>query len=134
MNPIFHIIFSLFFTIIIYFLNTNFSLLIGFFGGAAFLDIDHYFYYLVKFKNLSLQKALQFFDSVKHKPKPAFCLFHTIEFVSCLVILSFICPHDFLTGLVFGIVAHLLLDLGQGIYYKEVHYRWWSLFQYLSSH
>lgn len=133
MDPLIHFISTIIF-IIVGFKYFNLCFLLAFFLSAAFLDADHFFYYLLKFKDLNIKKAFRFFESIRHQPKKAFCILHTIEFVLIIFLLTFILRIDFFYGFSAGLIFHLLIDLMQGIYYKRVNYRWWSILQYLSSH
>jgi len=105
--------------------------LVGFFLSAAFLDIDHYFFYIYKFKHLGLKKAWQFYQSIRHQPKKVFCFFHTIEFLLLIIFLNLVMKTQFFYGFLIGLIFHLLIDLAQAIYYQEVNYRFWSFWQYL---
>lgn len=130
MIPVFHLASTI---IVMPFASSYFSYqaLAGFFLSASFLDIDHYFFYLFKFKQFSLKKAWLFYQSIKHKPRQAFCLFHTIEFLILIILLAYFSQLEFFKGVVFGLSYHLLIDLVQAIYYHEVNYRFWSLWHYL---
>ena len=55
--------------------------------ASVFLDIDHYFYFVVKTKKLSLKKAYQYHKKLKCG-QCIFCIFHTIEFLIILGIFS----------------------------------------------
>ena len=133
MSPGFHFISSVIFIIFLRLFSVKLPFLLGFFFSAAFLDIDHFFYYLLKFKDLNIKKAFRFFESIQHQPKKAFCILHTLEFVFATILLTLIFKRNFFEGFLCCLLFHLLIDLIQGIYYKRVNYRWWSLFQYLSS-
>jgi len=108
-------------------------MLISFFLSASFLDIDHYIFYLFKFKDLNYSKAYRFFESIEHKPRKAFCILHTIEFLLLVAVLGFVLKSQLVYGLLIGLIFHLLIDLGQAIYFREVNYRWWSIYHYISS-
>lgn len=130
MTPLFHLVSAAVVMPFIY-INFSYQALAGFFLSASFLDVDHYLFYLFKFKQFSLKKAWQYFESIKHKSRQVFCLFHTIEFLILIIIFAYFSQFEFLKGVVFGLSYHLLIDLAQAIYYREVNYRFWSLWHYL---
>jgi hypothetical protein len=88
---------------------------------ASFLiDVDHYAYYVVKQKDLSLTRAYKWFVtqrekflalplSERKKAKLPFLLFHGIESWAIILFLSFLNPY-FLAVLI-GFLFHIVLDL-----------------------
>lgn len=139
MDPIFHIIASLLLALI-GFKFFGFYFFIGFLSGGAFLDIDHYLYYVVVFKKFDLYDSYVFFESIRNKPRAVFCIFHTFEFLLLYLFLGvFLIPKRkkfknlklLFWGLFGGIIFHLLLDFLQGLYLNELNFRWWSVGQYL---
>lgn len=107
--------------LIIHFIS---SLILGgvlypFFGLSAFIviiggfivDVDHYLLYICQFRKLEVKKALVYFREYfdKHyKGKAPFFIFHSIEFLLLLVLVSFYSEYVFLLTL--GIILHYSLD------------------------
>ncbi len=95
---------------------------------ASFLiDFDHYLIYVIDKKNLSLKKSYKYFSQHKEKwvklskqqknqYKNYLLIFHGIEFIILLLVLSFL-SNIFLYILI-GILFHLFLDYIDIIYYK----------------
>ena len=83
------------------------------FVGGVLIDIDHYFWYIFKYKKFSLFSCYKHLavEVEKNKWKDvigALFIFHTIEFLLMIVLMSFYNKHAliFLTGL----SVHYLLD------------------------
>lgn len=104
--------------------------LMGLFCFASFLDVDHYIYYILKFRNLHIGKAIKYFESHKHIERFCLCIFHTVEFFILFVLLTYFSRSFFLYACFIGILSHYILDIAQGLYYKRMHYRWWSAISY----
>ena len=75
--------------------------------ASVFLDIDHYFYFVVKTKKLSLKKAYQYHKKLKCG-QCIFCIFHTIEFLIILGIFSIY--SKFFLMIFIGAFVHILMD------------------------
>jgi|TARA_B100001964_G_C14136553_1_gene555425 hypothetical protein len=112
MKPSLHLLVSLILAAILYPVF-NWKALFILVGGVL-IDIDHYLWYIYKYKKLSL------FDSYKHfiinvkkgnfdKDFGALLIFHSIEFLAALVVLSFY--NEFVLALTIGLLMHNLLDL-----------------------
>ena len=86
------------------------SILWVFFAGFL-IDVDHYIYYVLKFKDLNLKKSYKYFaDYIKKKHfKDVLFIFHTIEFFVLLIILSFYSKLMFL--FLISTILHQILDL-----------------------
>ncbi|MFH0936568.1 MAG: hypothetical protein V1815_02725 [Candidatus Woesearchaeota archaeon] len=109
MFPKYHVISSALLSVILYpFLALN--VLWVFFAGFL-IDVDHYIYYVLKFKSFNLKKAYKYFEEYEKKRhfKDVLCIFHTIEFFILLLILSFYNKIIFLIFI--GIIFHEILDL-----------------------
>lgn len=82
--------------------------------GGVLIDIDHYFWFVYKYKKFSLFECYRFFtiEAEKNKwkhIKGSLLVFHTMEFLVLIVVLSFF-NH---LALIFtiGLFGHYLLDL-----------------------
>jgi len=138
MLPRWHIFWGAVFAAIVWLfapdLNPIYLILILF--GAIFIDFDHYIAHVNKNKNLSLKKALKYYDEHikmmdKKKEKGIrergdFHIFHTVEFHILVAILGLIWIGFFYVFI--GMVFHSLLDLA----HKDVFYaREYFLFNWL---
>lgn len=132
MNPLVHVIAGTP-IIIVSFKYLSPDEMAAFFSTNVFLDIDHYFYYVFKFKDLNFQKAYKFMENGKNIPKVAFCALHTVEFLLLLILIAYIIRSKIIYALLGGVILHLLIDIFQGVYCRRMNYRWWSTFQYLRS-
>jgi len=88
-----------------YGLNSLFVLI-----GGFLIDIDHYLYTLLKFKNLSIIDSYKFYTGrrIKKRFGKVMLLFHNLEFLSIMAILSFFSNTFYLITL--GVMLHYLLD------------------------
>lgn len=129
MLPKWHILYGYIFSLIlIYFFN--FSLFLGFivFLSSIFIDLDHVLIYFIKTKNLN---PVKFYDWSMNKRKTWACvpfekrgnfrtphfIFHGLEFLILLIILSFL--HSFFFWILLGVLFHLILDFTELIYLRE---------------
>ncbi|RMF83873.1 MAG: hypothetical protein D6736_20495 [Nitrospinota bacterium] len=103
---------------------------LGFFLASSLLDVDHFVYYAARFREMSLRKAMAYFESVMNVPRPCVCVCHTLEFVVGLGLLTLASSSRLLVACLAGVVVHLALDLGEAIAMDRLSYRWWSLLEY----
>jgi hypothetical protein len=102
----------------------------GFFCFASFLDVDHYIYYILKFHNLNIRKAFEYFDFYKHTPRFCLCILHTVEFSIFVGLIAYLSHSLFIYACLLGILFHYIGDIIQGLYYRRMDYRWWSVVHY----
>jgi len=105
-----HVIFTGIFALILY-PYIGFYSLIVFLSGFVF-DIDHYFYYAVRKKDISLINAYSYsLERTKSgkKERDVFHSFHTVEFWILLIILSFWIHKIFLFVFI-GLIFHMFFD------------------------
>ena len=100
----YHFVFTLVFCIIL-FPFLNWWTIIVFLSGF-FIDVDHYLYYIIKFKDWNLKKAYKIHFKKKYKDK--LHIFHTIEFYLLIVSLNLLYP--FFSYILIGVSFHLILD------------------------
>ena len=135
MKPHFHILFSALVSAGLFFLGKGPWFITLFFLSSVLIDIDHYFYYIFKKKNLNLIKAYKFFK----KPKEGIYLFHTLEFLLIFAVLTllftFIWNFSFsfiFWPVFFGLLFHDLIDIIYGSFQKNKKYkRYWFYINYL---
>ena len=128
MLPHAHFVFGLLFAGLIFLIMPSIGLigLLLIILASVMIDFDHYIYYVVKKRDLSLIKAYGWFRAKSHrfdilplseklKVYRAFCCFHGLEVPILFFILTFLVSEYF--GFIFiGATFHLLLD-----YYEQWH-------------
>lgn len=102
---------------------------LGMFWTSALLDIDHLGYYLVRFRDPSLTRAVRFFEERLDVKCYSLCALHTVEFVIAFGLIAL--SSNFLMACFVGVLVRLTLDVMQGICTGRLSYRWWSIAQYL---
>lgn len=107
-----HLVVSLILAVLLYPLF-NWKVLLIIVGGVL-IDIDHYFWYVCKYKKFSLLDCYYHYiipleKNDKSKNIGILMIFHTVEFLFIMVFLSFFIEY----ALVFtiGLLVHYLLDL-----------------------
>jgi len=93
------------------FYGWNVSLIVA---GGVLIDIDHYVWYILKYGKLSMAGCYRHFmvDGKANDFKDVtgiILIFHTIEFLAAMLILSGFSLFAFLFAM--GVLAHYLLDL-----------------------
>ncbi len=132
MLPKTHAIAGGIFSILIYFIF-QISLFNAFliFLASFLIDFDHSVWYICRKKDFSLKKAYNLLKSIEKPPKPIMVIFHTIEFLLFMFILSFFFePFLFL---LIGMLFHSVLDIIDLEYRGIFNYREFSLIRYLFS-
>jgi hypothetical protein len=109
---------------------TGFKDAVAFFCFASFLDIDHYLYFIIKFNNWNIRKAFKYFHSKKYTERFCLCIFHTVEFIVLFGLITYFSHSRFFYSCFMGLMLHFMIDVMQGLYYRRMHYRWWSLIEY----
>lgn len=78
------------------------------FASSVLIDVDHYLYYAIKYKDISLKKAYNYFVNDFYI-NPFCVVLHVIEFLFILAILSFV--HNIFFFMFIGAVFHVIVDL-----------------------
>ena len=130
MLPKYHFLLGLAISLVLLILFPNIGLIsfLVIWTSSVLIDFDHYAYYVFKKKDFSLRNARNWFfrhgekiDSIKKEErkeyKEVILVFHGIEFIIFLVILSVI--NVFFSYILFGVLIHLFLDYAHSIYYKN---------------
>ncbi|MBW2980423.1 hypothetical protein KY360_03340 [Candidatus Woesearchaeota archaeon] len=97
--------------------------------GSVLIDVDHYLYYIMRYRKFNLGKIYTYWAKHPNKfAKESICVFHTLEFISVVIVLSFFSFKAFI--LASGILFHLVLDFYNEFVIMKLtkHY---SLFGYL---
>jgi len=105
MYPSKHFIYSLIFCIILFPFLKYWTIVI--FLSGTLIDVDHYLYYILKFKDWSFRKAYHY--HVKVIPIEKLHIFHTIEFY--LLCFSLVFFNLFFVFIFLGISFHMVLDI-----------------------
>jgi hypothetical protein len=131
MLPKTHAILGAVFSIIICFIfHISFFNAFLIFFASVFIDFDHYIWYVHRKKSFSLKNAYNLLKKEsKKKHKPMLHIFHTLEFMILVFILSF-----FWQGFLFifiGMIFHSALDIGNFIYEGKYSAREHFLIRYL---
>jgi len=111
MYPKDHFIIGILFCVILFFIIPQISFL-GLsliFASSILIDSDHYFWFIFNFKNFNLKKAYLYAKNNKSKKnRKKLMIFHTIEFLILILILSHFLK--FLIYVFIGSVFHILID------------------------
>ena len=83
-------------------------------AGGVMIDIDHYFWYISKYKKFNLFSCYKYhaMDAKKNKWKDvcgALFVFHTIEFLMLMASLSFY--NEFALIFTIGLLPHYMMDI-----------------------
>ena len=84
------------------------------FVGGVLIDVDHYLWYVYKYKKLSLLGCYRHYmkhmgDSHQEKDFGTLLIFHTAEFLLLMAVLSFY--SEYFLVFTIGLFGHYLLDL-----------------------
>lgn len=107
MLPSTHLLISIILSIVFFPVFSGFSFLILI--GGVLIDIDHYLLYILNKKDLNLKRAYLFFRKKQRKKfKNEIYVFHTIEFITLMLIVSKYSINILLITI--GLISHLILD------------------------
>ena len=130
MLPKWHILFGAIFSLIFYwffFIPIFQSILI--FLSSVLIDFDHYMSGAVRNKTLNLKKLYFWHKSLPKHHKPMMHIFHSIEFIGVIAVLSFY--FNFFLFILIGIVFHSILDIIDLFFTKRMNCREFSLIRFL---
>ena len=133
MLPYIHFISAVLVSVVLALLNWQWWQIALFFLMAFFIDVDHYFLYLFTKKDFNIKRAYKYFKSYKKsaQPKEKLFIFHTIEFLILLVVMTIISVEIFFPLLI-GFMVHKTLDVISSLTNKEKTYkRAFSLIGYI---
>ena len=129
MRPLKHLVLGILFAFVLFKIFPigiyGFSLIVL---STFFIDVDHYFLYVFKKRDLSLRNAYHWFvknfdkrilmsRKEKQDYKYGFLLFHGLEFWIILAVLSIY--SDFFLYIFIGVMFHIFLDFLALAYYNE---------------
>lgn len=132
MFPKWHIFFGLIFSLILYFIfNMDLFNSLIVFLASVLIDFDHYIWYTNRKKDWNLKRAYKWNTYLERKHEKAMHIFHTIEFLILIFILSFFLRIFFY--ILIGILFHSILDFIGMICFDALDCRELSLIRYLST-
>ncbi|MEK6913698.1 MAG: hypothetical protein AABW47_03450 [Nanoarchaeota archaeon] len=142
MRPNVHILFGIFFAFLIYFIFPQISLigLLIVFFSSVLIDVDHYFYYFIRTKNLNLTKCYGWYDahlrkilslpmSGRKKVYTGFYIFHGIEPLIVLFFLGISVSQFFMFTLT-GFLLHWIIDTPHEYYIKRTLHKISLIYSY----
>ncbi len=104
--------------------------LIFFWLGSFFIDIDHYWWYIIKFRDFNFKNAYNYSKDRTLKDTKMH-IFHTFEFWIILGIWSMFSDYGF--AIFLGIIYHIILDMTDMIARKIWYSRTFSFFNWYYS-
>ncbi len=116
MLPKTHFILALIFSGALFFLDlANWWQTLVILASAVLIDVDHWFVYVIKHKDLSVKRAYKWFYSFYERGiiRRFFCIFHTIESYILVALLAW--RFEFFLYVFIGMVFHLILDVIKAI-------------------
>ncbi len=138
MYPKEHIVYGLLFTIflkLIVFPTIGVVAMVLLFLSSVLIDVDHYFVHVFKNKNIGLGKAFDYYHTKTYKKhyhkRGPLMIFHTVEFVALLYLLSFYQPYFLF--IIIGILFHWALDVYYMYDNKILYERTYSLIHHLAT-
>lgn len=129
MMPKYHIFFGAIFSAILFFSGISFLNSFLFFLASVFIDVDHNIFYVYRKKDWNFKNAYRFYKKLPLKHKPVVHIFHTIEFIILILVLSYLWSSFIFIFL--GIVLHSIIDIIIMLYEKRIIGREFSLLRYL---
>lgn len=111
MNWLIHPIPNIILGMILYNLGfiTTPEMLVLFISFSILIDIDHFLYYSIKYRNKSLKQIIEIRNYNYIKKQPSFFIFHSPEFNILILILSFFNHYALL--LLISNIMHISLDI-----------------------
>ena len=102
-------------------------------AGSILIDVDHYFFYVQRSGHCDVSGMFSYFRNIDRNltkiPYLGICIFHTIEFLLLIALLSYSFP--LLRFLLYGLSFHLLLDIVDLVRLKCPFIRAYSLTEHL---
>lgn len=130
MLPKWHILFGAIFSLIIfYFFQITIFQASLIFLSSILIDFDHYMFGAIRNKTLNLKKLYFWHKALGKKHKPIMHIFHSLEFLVFIAILSFY--FDFFLFILIGIIFHSVLDVIDLFFTKRINCREFSLIRFL---
>jgi len=131
MLPKWHILFGAIFSLIFYKISPQINIFQAslIFLSSVLIDFDHYLWVIKRKGYFNLKTAYYWHKSLPLRHKPIMEIFHTIEFIIFILILSYFFKIFYF--ILVGMLFHSLLDLIEIIYHKRGKCREFSLIRFL---
>lgn len=95
------------------------------FGGALFIDVDHYLWHAIRFRSLSLRRAYDFYRTKQADNHYCLCVLHTVEamalYIACLR------TEGTMLWIAVGCLVHMVLDVAHSAWTRGLTRRKWSV-------
>lgn len=112
MLPKWHILFGAIFSLFLYFfLGMSFVNSSIVFLASVLIDFDHCIFYFFRTKDFNLKRAYFWHKNLPKNHKPLTQIFHVIEFLLLIFILSFF--YEFFLFVFIGLIFHSIVDLAE---------------------
>jgi len=127
MPPKYHFILSFFAAFIMLFFGVNFLFCLLFFLSSFFIDFDHYLHYIFKKKSFNLSNAYHYHKNYlakeleRRNQKSILMVFHTIEFMFLILILSTFLK--IIWPIFLGCLFHIVIDIIHELTMKHKKYK-----------
>lgn len=129
MLPKYHILLGAIFSFTLYLIGISLFYSVIIFLASVFIDIDHYIWYVQRKKDWGLRKAYIWHKEQPQIHKPVMHIFHTIEFIFIIIVLSFY--SKLLLFISVGLLFHSFLDIIDMIPNKRYLCREFSFIKYI---
>ena len=126
MLPKWHVLYGIIFSLILYWYFP-----FTFFEISLIVDVDHYLFLIIKKNSFNLRKSYFYHKNLPKKHKPIMHIFHCIEFLILIGILSFY--SRFILLIFIGLIFHSILDVIELGYEKRFCCREYGLIRFLLS-
>ncbi len=92
------------------------------FMGGFFIDVDHYIYYVLAKKKLSLNQCREYYSKEQYllETHHVLVVAHTVEFLLLMIILSFM--SELFVFILVGLILHIAMDLLHNYVLKRRRY------------
>jgi len=129
MLPKIHIALGIIFSAIFLFFGTPVFYIIVMFLASVLIDTDHYIWYVKREHDWNLRNAYIWHKTQPLMHKPVMHIFHTVEFILIIIILSFY--SQFFLFLSIGLLLHSVMDIIDMFPKRRYSCRELSLIRYL---
>ena len=109
-----HIVIGIPFSLVLLYLFKDIQFSILFFISSVLIDIDHPISMAILDKTINIHKIFNTlkeinYNGLKNYEEKLFCIFHTVEFMLVLALMSFY--FAILIPILFGIIFHVIIDI-----------------------
>lgn len=84
------------------------------FAASILIDVDHYLWFALVYRTLSLRDALRFYTQANPPRKPEMKLFHQPPFLALLLFIAVFTRSKWLWLIISGLLFHVSLDVIHG--------------------